>query len=193
MIRQEPVAKTGSFSASVNSTFYLWGGYTDGNTQHLAKIYSLDHSSPTWRSHNIREELPSGYYAGACTSIGPFLYSYGGWSQNGMETGGLFEFSTQTLSWKELAPAEAEGGPMKKIQAGMISYNKKLYLFGGYSNSSHLVQSGSQFVLGFTNEFHSYDLRTGDLLHLLKLYKAINFLCLSIGQNVSVDSIGIAS
>lgn len=159
----EPSARTGPFSASINSSLYLWGGYTEGNTQHLSKVYRRNLTS-TWQNYSTeRPLLPDGYYAGACTSVGSFIYTYGGWSLRGKDTGCLFELDTRTFQWRELTSADAVGGPMKKVRSGMIGYKDSLLLFGGYNDSSHRIQPGSQYLLGFTNECHSYDLITGKL------------------------------
>ena len=156
----EPTARTTFFSAVVGSDTYLWGGYTDGSTDHLSAINVCRHSSGTWFKQDITGKPPTGYYAGACAGLGSSLYMYGGRSKDGSDTGCLFELNTVTLFCKELS-AHADDGPLKKIRCGMVAFEDHLVVFGGYSDSSEQIQPGSKCILGFTNELHSYNFKSG--------------------------------
>jgi hypothetical protein len=59
---------------------------------------------------------------------------------------------------------------MRKIGCGLISYDGKLVLFGGYGYPSGPTPSGADFIRdrmstdgrGYTNELHIFDLKEGE-------------------------------
>ena len=50
----------------------------------------------------------------------------------------LHELDSAILKWKELAPSEAEGPPIKKCRCGVVAkiWEERLVMFGGYSSVS---------------------------------------------------------
>ena len=61
--------------------------------------------------------------------------------------------------------------PMNKIACGFVYFERKLVVFGGYGIAPRSIQPESEFIpssqtsptgrLGWTNEFHLYDLEIG--------------------------------
>ena len=62
---------------------------------------------------------------------------------------------------------------MNKIACGFVCFGRKLVVFGGYGIAPRSIQPQSEFIpsrqiasigiVGWTNEFHLYDLETGNL------------------------------
>ena len=77
----------------------------------------------------------------------------------------LHQLDTQSWTWSELT----KSGP-----SGMIAFDRKLLVFGGYGIPSGPTQSVAKFIKnsnfsdgrGWTNEIHLFDLKEGEgVLH----------------------------
>ena len=176
MAYSEPAPRSLHLSTVVEGQTYVWGGVNKDLLQKkitLKEFTSLTSAfNPyleTWTTLNPRGSPPSGTQCGACASVGHNLYTYGGWS--GDFDGCLHQFDTKMLTWTKLSTT----GPMKKQSCGMVGYDDKLMLFGGYgvpSIPSDPAQPGSTFVQnkeytdgrGWSNELHVFDIQKGELL-----------------------------
>ena len=66
---------------------------------------------------------------------------------------------------------------MRKTGSGMIHYDQKLIIFGGYGFPTGPTQAGAEFVLdtrynvgiGWSNELHSFDIKEGTFNHVLSI------------------------
>ena len=94
---------------------------------------------------------------------------YGG-NDGSRRLNSLHQLDTQSWTWSELA----KSGPMRKDGCGMIAFDRKLLLFGGYNIPSDTTQPGANFIKdsnytdgsGWTNELHLFDLKEGEgVLH----------------------------
>lgn len=117
----------------------------------------------SWADHQYSGVPPSDrFQGGACTSSGHHLYLYGGIEQNT-----LYQLDTKVRKWKQLSAAV----PMKSTGCGMITYDSKIVLFGGYGAQSGTTQPGAEFIrsgqgaFGWTNELHIFDLKKGEEGH----------------------------
>ena len=77
--------------------------------------------------------------------------------------GTLHLLDTRSRRWKLIS---SEGGPMKKTGCGMIIYDSKIVLFGGFRKS------------GSTNELHTFNLKEGERLHIA-MYPLMQFSCVA--------------
>lgn len=171
-MEEEPSPRCGPFSATVGGQFYIWGGCTEDFSNEKSEVAKTLHvfnlESRSWESKSIAGDPPTGLYAGACASAGNHLYMFGG-------TGGQDSYSclrrldTKTSTWTQ--PANQPCPTVRKGWCGMVSYDSKLVIFGGYGIPSGPIQSGAAFTklpgkltngVGWTNELHTFDLKKGE-------------------------------
>ena len=93
-----------------------------------------------------------------CTSTpsGHTLQVYGGFDGSQYQAS-LHKLDINSLNWTQLATPDSSG-PMKKGGCGMIAYDYKLLLFGGWTGSE------------YTNNLHLFDLREGEAVHTVQSY-----------------------
>ena len=165
----EPSPRHGLFSAAVGDQLYMWGGLTPKFFEDLTTLSSTIHRFcpllDSWEHHQCSGPPPPAVYEGACASIGDHMYFYGGFDGHDYQNY-FYQLDTKSLKWQQLSNA----GPMKKSGCRMISYGKKLLLFGGDGIPSGPAQPGSQLVKitshsdgrEWTNELHTFDLEEGE-------------------------------
>ena len=156
----EPDPRTGAFSATINSDFFLWGG--SGASANLSHIHVFDSACGGWTAKQTAGISPPGYQYGASISDGNVMYTYGGLGKH--TSGNLQAFDVTTLVWQLLS----KEGPMKKHGCAIAAIKSMLVLFGGCTKSPGAIQPGSQCVkLGdryYTNELHVYNLKTSEYI-----------------------------
>ena len=165
----EPSPRWGHFSAAVGDQLYLWGGCTEDFSKEKNVLASALHSFhpvlESWEQCECSGHLPPALFWGACASTRGNLYLYGGTDGSGYQ-GCLYQLDIKSRKWQQLS----SDGPMRKYACGMITYGKKLVLFGGCGFPSGPTQPGAQFVrdircndgIGWTNELHMFDLEDGE-------------------------------
>ena len=107
-------------------------------------------------------------YAGACTSIGTDMYTFGG-NDGPARFNDLRKFDSTNNVWTEIRCKNDEAQtPMNKTYSGLVSVNENsLALFAGYGvghtdcNSRFIKNSESPGGRGWTNEFHLFDIEEG--------------------------------
>ena len=133
----EPTPRWGHFTAVVQRKLYLWGGYTkdflEGKNKLSSYLHSFDQFSESWTKMECNEVPPPALFAGACTSAGHYFYVYGGGSESCYQSS-LYQLDTRTQTWKQLSSA----GPTAVVGCGLVAYDSKLVLFGGYGWPTHL-------------------------------------------------------
>ena len=160
----EPSPRYLHFSAAVVDKLYVWGGDGGlGESVVTSIVHHYDPDSKTWNTNTCEGPHPPGIRWGACASAGHHLYTYGGYGEGGNEQGTLHLLDTRSRRWKLIS---SQGGPMKKAGCGMIIYDSKIVLFGGFSNS------------GDTNELHTFNLKEGERLHIA-MYPLMQFSCVA--------------
>ena len=163
----EPCPREAPFSAGVEERLYIWGGKTENFRQRKAELESsveiFNTYQESWDTIVTKGSPPPGLYCGACTSSGQYIYTYGGRDGPSLQ-GTLNQLDTKTYTWKQLSSHTNNGGPMKKAGCGMVFYETKLVLFGGYISdfpTGH-TQPGASYKDGQTNELHVFDLKDGE-------------------------------
>ena len=162
--QSEPCARYRHFSTPIEDKLYVWGG--SGGGVNTSIVHHYDPDSETWNTNTCEGPHPPGISSGACASAGHHLYTYGGYDKQLDVQGTLHLLDTRSMRWK-LIPNE--GGPMKKAGCGMVIYDSKIILFGGYGEPSGNIQPGSEFYKGkdsnsangWTNELHTFNLEKG--------------------------------
>lgn len=175
----EPPPGLGHFSAVVNGKVWMWGGHTSSPTEILSPIantvHIFDPEEEKWQSLMTDGKQPSTLYYGTCTSVGGSMYIYGGqeeFSNSDIFTNSLYKLdldATKTpnqTTWTHID----QDGPMKSAGCGMVSYENKLVLFGGYGNSPNSSNSSDQYLKSYksrdgctwANHLHIFDLEKGE-------------------------------
>ena len=163
----EPSPRFGHFSAPVEGHLCVWGGSTKDSTKEKGElVYTFDQHSESWSSKQCQgPSPPDGLYAGASAYAGHHLNLYGGHNGSCCQNS-LHQLDTRSWTWSHLSTA----GSMRKTGCRMVTYDEILLCFGGYGFPSDTTQPGAEFTKdswftdggGWTNEIHTYDLRTGE-------------------------------
>ncbi len=174
----EPSPRWGHYSAAVGGQLYVFGGrtkdFSKGKSELGGCIHSFNQSNERWQTRATIGNPHPGLYHGACTSSGHHLYFYGG-ANGSRRQDSLQQLDTDSLEWLQLP-----SGPMRKTGCGMVSYEEKLILFGGYGIPSGPTQPDAKFIQdskrtghGWTNELHIFDLQKGESF-LIVYHKGIH-------------------
>ena len=165
MAEYEPSPRLGPFFSLIDGQIYMWGGL--GSIEAFLGLETFDCYIETWARKTTKGDPPPWLYNGACAFSGHYIYTYGGRDAYGgpgqSYYGSLHEFNARTSSWRELASHSADS-PIKKDGCGMIVWEEKLVLFGGYGIQSSPTQPGAVFIKdanypgGRSNEMHIFNL-----------------------------------
>lgn len=176
-----PSARAGHFACVVKDQIYVISGYMKQESKYETTSFFIeiyDPHSETWYQRRATGTPPPGFYNGACASLNGKIYTYGGYARPSSAGAGAFsdtlsELDTKTLIWKNLTSnVDPNLSPMKKRAAGLVRFGRdKLALIGGYGiRKEPQTDSKSSFFFnktqgdedyGWTNEFHTFDIRTG--------------------------------
>ena len=164
----EPLPRSFHFAAGAEERLYVWGGdFHKIKSELKSSVEIFNTHLETWDKIVTKGSPPPGLYGGASASSGQYIYTYGGWAYGGWDgaslQGTLNQLDTNSRTWKQLSP-HANGGPMKKAGCGMVFYQAKLVLFGGYTGGSPTghTQPGASYKDRRTNELHVFDLKEGE-------------------------------
>ena len=168
----EPVARLGHFSASIDGLFpCIYGGHTTLRKEEQARrLYKWDPYYESWESLLTTGSYPEGFSVGASASANMVLYTYGG-ADRSSHKGSLHKLDMNTMEWVQLSGSGSSPDcPMEKIGCQMVVYKEKLVLFGGYGVPSGPIHPGAEHVRnceypdhrGWTNEMHCFDLKEGE-------------------------------
>ena len=168
-----------SFSDGSTSQVIMWGGETPefysndtSKTQLASVVEQFDVHSEIWCACYTQGTPHPGLSLAACTSLGNYLFIYGGSLDGSAESnrGVLSCLNMKTLTWSQLCPEGTAGGPMRKAACGMVHFlHDKLAVIGGHGYPTGPTQPGSTFIRnteftdgrGWTNEIHVFDLSQG--------------------------------
>ena len=174
----EPSPRAAHNDCCISDNIYVSFGFTgDSSTTTKSElsrqVEAYDCYSKTWVQRKTTGTPPPGLVYGACTSINNKLYTYSGYDGDSQYTGTLSQLDTSTMEWKLLT---SDIGPMKKAGARMITLNdEQLAVMGGAGIPTSPTQQGSSFVrdssrsdgIGYTNEFHIFNISNGMLLLII--------------------------
>ena len=158
----EPVPRRGHVSAPAGDKVCLYGGGIRSSFEEKDSLHQFDLLSRRWT--RTRTEGPKLRDASS-VSVDTEIYIYGGYDGSDY-LDSLHQLSTKTGTWKELV---GQGGrPMRKQDSGMVHYEHKLFIMGGYGIPSGPMQPGATFReyrdgrgIGWTNELHCFNLKDG--------------------------------
>ena len=180
----------------IGKKFYVRGGCTPQYEQEQERS-ALSNTVEEFDVHNERKWMQPvqtngahhpGLTAVACTSIGKYLFAYGG-NDSKRINGLLSQLDLETYTWSLLSP-EVPEGPMRKDASGMAYFGKQnLAVMCGYAepNDPNNMQTGgssdhqSKFIQrktiirtaadegGWTNEIHVFNIKTGKITNSQQL------------------------
>ncbi|KAL8686912.1 MAG: hypothetical protein Q9218_006773 [Villophora microphyllina] len=154
-----PGPRVGHASLLVGNAFIVFGGDTKVDDQDKLDdtLYLLNTSTRHWSRSMPPGPRPAGRYGHTLNILGSRIYVFGG-QVEGYFFNDLLAFDLNALQnsnsrWEMLIPNSAEGGPPEgqvppaRTNHTVVSWNEKLYLFGG--------TNGTQWF----NDVWSYDPR----------------------------------
>ncbi|KAG8732623.1 Negative regulator of mitotic exit [Ceratobasidium sp. 423] len=138
-----PGPRVGHKSALVSSVLIVWGGDT------LAKegernddgLYLLNLTTRDWTRVAIVGPAPVGRYGHAVGMCGNKFIVFGG-QVDGEFLNDLWSFDLQSLvrgtsAWEQLVPAPGNEPPPKRTGHVLVTYENKIYIFGGTDGAFH--------------------------------------------------------
>ena len=174
--KYEPLPRFSHISCRVGSKVVVQGGrtknFSEKNGQHLSSVVEIfDPYSELWEQRRVTGDAPSpGTYGAASASLHDDLFSFGGFDGRQL-LNTVHRLDTEKLCWSEVSPQNADGAPMPKAACGTIAFGNSLGVFGGYGvprgpiEPQSLIIKDTRFtdVIGWTNEFHIYNLSEGNM------------------------------
>ena len=151
-VAREPQARDGHAAVGVGQTLYVWGGDGGDTSVQASTVECLDVPSATWqeprqlRGHPLPDRLDNM----AVTADGERAYSFGG-RTGSRKSNAVYQVNMTSLECRELAPASASPAPSKKTDSGMVHYQHKLVVYGGFTSEGRR-----------TDELHVFDLNTSE-------------------------------
>ena len=172
----------GHFSVPIEGKLYILGGRTKGfkKGRVTSTVHQFNQKSETWTVNSCYGPSPPCSYNGTSASAGHHIYMYGG-NDGSRPLNSLHQLDTQSWTWSELT----KSGPMRKTGCGMVAFDRKLLLFGGFGVSFGFTQPGANFIKyskysdgrGWTNELYLFNLKEGEgALHCAMTILLSNYL-----------------
>eukprot|EP01116_Phalansterium_solitarium_P016347 TRINITY_DN3788_c0_g1_i1.p1 TRINITY_DN3788_c0_g1~~TRINITY_DN3788_c0_g1_i1.p1 ORF type:complete len:420 (-),score=133.43 TRINITY_DN3788_c0_g1_i1:1324-2472(-) len=122
------------------NSFFVFGGYGGENVKYLADLWQFSFDTMQWTCVGMlspRSRMKMVEHDNK-------LYIYGGWNSK-EHFGDMHEFDIRTRTWRQIDNGHAEGHGLLG-QYGVVTFNKIMYVFGGYNGNT---QSS-------TNEIQAY-------------------------------------
>jgi N-acetylneuraminic acid mutarotase len=168
IMEAEPLPRFNHHSTLIEDKLYVSGGRTKSGVS--SSVHSYDPFLELWTGEKYNEVplAPPGLYNGACASAGHDLYVCCG-NDGSRFHSSLYQLDTKLRTWNKLS----SGPMMRKRGSGMVIYDNKLVLFGGFGCPTGPTQPGAEFVksdlydakntsIGWTNELHTFNLKEGE-------------------------------
>jgi N-acetylneuraminic acid mutarotase len=129
-----PKGRSSSALTHVNGKLYLFGGEGVPRIPVDGDLFTFDLKDHKWSVIDTIGKRPSKRLAHTMTSIGKFLYLYGGRVQNeDDDLSDLFQYDIEKNTW---CPVDTTGeSPKSRSYHSATALNGNLYLFGGCQHS----------------------------------------------------------
>lgn len=145
-----PQSRVYHTAVGVGRKLYVWGGNSKPKIQ-ATIVENFDVLSQAWEKRKqFKGSLPDGFYDMATATDGDYVYSFGGRTASGVYSNAVYQFNLSTLECRELVPANPSHAPKKAYGSGLVIFNEKLVIFGGYNDNRQ------------TDDLHVFDLRTSE-------------------------------
>ena len=149
MATRQPLPRTNHAAVSIGSKLYVWGGTGGSSKIETTALETFDVTSVQWEQQEALHgcEMPDGLDDMAVTGDGETAYCCcgraGAYPYTYYNT--VFEITPSQHLCKELQPASPSLTPEKTSGSGVVRFQDKLTLFGGYTGQRR------------TNELHVFD------------------------------------
>lgn len=155
MSSREPQPRSSHAAVGIGRKLYVWGGKGDPSQASIqcTTIESFDVLSETWQPpKEVDCPLPSTLLSMAVATDGESAYFFGGSPELHTYSNTVYwvEPSTGRGQCWELVPRNPSEAPRKGCGAGMVCYNYKLVVYGGFDGKE------------CTNELRVMDLGTSE-------------------------------
>ena len=181
----EPLPRYRHVSQHIGNRVLVQGGrtrdFSERNRKRLTSVVEIFNPYfEEWEQKQVRGDAPTpGTYAAASASLHHDLYTFGGLctTTKQKESNRLHRLDTKTWRWYELSPKNAEGAPMPKFGCGMVAFSTDgLGIFSGHALPRTTQPPAETFMKnvdhadgsGWTNEFHTYNVKKGITLDLIQ-------------------------
>lgn len=142
---------------------------TEDEPQYL-EIFNLQ--THVWRRQMVEGNIPYKCRAAFHTVVGNTLYLYGG-AGEGISCNLLYSLDLITFKWELVSDGNRLRSPTKKCLGRMVSFDNKLYPFGGSGKKENFSENhGAEFVPndtfrqsgdeGWNNALHEFDVKNGE-------------------------------
>ncbi|KAF8317991.1 galactose oxidase [Clavulina sp. PMI_390] len=141
---EAPSKRVGHASALFDSTLIVWGGDTMATAQDVldSSLYLLDLDFREWIRVKIAGDVPPARYGHAAAMCGSKFYVYGG-QEGDTFFDDMWSFdldsckSTWSPLWERVTIQPGAPSPSRRTGHAMITYEGKIYLFGGTDGKYH--------------------------------------------------------
>ena len=177
-----PPACAGAFSAEAGGLHYNWRGAGPAKKVTTIGVYNVH--TEQWNLTPTTGPPPPGLWNGGCAIIMNHLYCFGGYDGSS-RFNDLHKLNLETFQWSKVHPINSSTEqPICKDGCSLIAVDERtLVCFGGCGSEPAHVQPGSTFTrklesVGWTNEFHLFDIQEGIIANLHSVFSCVCTVCL---------------
>ena len=154
MSLRQPQPRESHAAVAVGEKLFVWAGDCGSTKIQTTTIESFDVPSGIWEQpQQLHGSLPDGLYGMAVASDGKSAYTFGGRSgshPNYTYYNTVYQINLSTLECSELVPKDLSFAPKKSYGSGMVLFNDKLVVHGGYTGQD------------WTDDLHVFDIKTSE-------------------------------
>ena len=154
MDTRQPLPRARHAAVGIGSKLCVWGGYGGSSKIKSTALEIFDVTSLDWKQDVLHGcDMHDGLYGMAVTGDGETAYCCCGLVDsivNSTYYNTVFEITLSQHLCKELLPTSHSLMPEKTLGSGVVQFQDKLILFGGFTGQS------------WTNELHVFDLKKSE-------------------------------
>ena len=136
-MQPQPRSSHAAFVVRNKSKLYIWAGLGDAATIPTATMESFNFFSEEWEQpQTLHGSLPDDLWSMAVTSDGESAYSFGG-KTGSAYVNTLYKVNPASLRCVQLLPASQSHAPKKTRGSGMVHFNEKLVVHGGWNGQEN--------------------------------------------------------
>ena len=130
----QPSPRYGHQATSVQGQVYLFGGDTEHfSEEEKSLVHVFQQQTEAWLTKKTSGELPPTRYSASCATSNNHLFFHGGRDRKSHKyLSSLYKLDVDSLQWSQLPSGPTRCG------SGMVAYDGKIYVFGGYDGSKRV-------------------------------------------------------
>ena len=114
----------------IESTVYLWGGYS-----HCNVLYAFDVNAHRWFKPQVSGTVPERRCGHSACVLGKVIFIHGGWIEGTGNTNDMYKLDTSTMVWT-LINTRGTPPPVSYRHSATI-IRTKMFVFGGWGGRGH--------------------------------------------------------